>query len=346
MSVSKRSRWLAGVVVVVAGAVAVSIALTHQSKKPSVSDTGPFVIKTWTRKDCSVTPWVVAEKKGFLAEEGITLELTGETQPALQIPSILRGDNDVASFHPNTIAVAKAGGAQITGVAEADIDPPNASIDPKYRHMWWYINPDKHPEIHSFADLAKLPGKIKISTITNNICADFETNLLADHNGIPRDRIEWISMPDIQAIQALKQGLVDASEVHPPFYKGMADAGARKIADSFDTGLGPSAGIGFYVFRDDFIKNHPRQVAAFARAIIKAQTWSVNHPAEATKLTEEAIGVPVTGNHYYSTSLKVDESLAAPWLADLVATNVIPAGKVTTSTLVTHEIEKLNNPQL
>jgi ABC-type nitrate/sulfonate/bicarbonate transport system substrate-binding protein len=339
MSASRSKIWIGGIVVVAVAAVAVGLAV--RGGKSTASASGPYIIKTWTRKDCSVTPWAVAEKKGFFTEENIKLELTGETQPALQIPSILRGDNDVASFHPNTIAVAKAGGAQITGVAEGDIDPSDASVDPKYRHMWWYVNPDKHPDIHSFADLAKLPGKLKVSTITNNICADFETNLLADRNGIPREKIEWISMPDIQAIQALKQGLVDVSEVHPPFYKGMADAGARKIADSFETGLGPAGGITYYVFRDDFIKSHPKEIAAFTRAIIKAQTYAVEHPEEAIKITEEAIGVPVTGNHYYSKSLKVNENLADPWIKDLVASKVIPPDKVTTATLVTHDIEKI-----
>jgi ABC-type nitrate/sulfonate/bicarbonate transport system substrate-binding protein len=288
-----------------------------------------------------VTPWAVAEKKGFFAERNIKLVWTGETQPALQIPSILRGDNDVASFHPNTIAVAKAGGAQITGVAEGGLDPTDPSVDAKYRHMWWYVNPQKHPEVHSFADLAKLPGRIKVSTATNNICSDFETNLLADRNGIPREKIEWVTMPDIQAIQTLKQGLVDVSEVHPPFYKGMADAGARKIADSFETGLGAAGGITYWVFRDDFIKSHPKEVASFALAIVKAQAYANDHPDEAAKITEEAIGVPVTGNHYYSKSLKVNEGLAKPWIDDLVAARVIPPNKVTPSTLVTHEIENL-----
>jgi ABC-type nitrate/sulfonate/bicarbonate transport system substrate-binding protein len=338
MSASRNKIWIGAAGLVV---VAVAVGLAVRGGKSPASTSGLYIIKTWARKDCSVTPWAVAEKKGFFAEEHVKLELTGETQPALQIPSILRGDNDVGDFHPNTIAVARSGGAQITGVVEAGIDPSDPSIDAKYRHMWWYVNPDKHPEVHSFADLAKLPGKLKVSTITNNICADFETNLLADRNGIPREKIEWISMPDIQAIQALKQGLVDVSEVHPPFYRGMADAGARKIADSFETGLGPSGGIGYYVFRDDFIKSHGKEIAAFARAIVKAQTYANAHPDEARQITEEAIGVPVLGNHYYSTSLKIDEELAKPWIADLVNAKVIPPGKVTSSTLVTHDIEKL-----
>jgi len=302
-----------------------------------------FAIKTWSARDCSVTPWVVSDKLGFFKEEGIRIVYTGDTQPALQIPSILRGDNDVRSFHPNTIAVAKAGGAKITGVAEGDIEPVDKRIDPKFRHMWWFVNPKKHPNVKRFADLKNIPGKIKVATITNNICADFETNLLADKYGIPRNKFEWVTMPDVQAIQALKQGLIDLSEVHPPFYKGMVAAGARKIADTNETGLGAAAGITYYVFRDDFIKKHPDKVAAFSRAIIKGQRWANHNPAEAAKLTEQAIGVPVNGYHYYSESLRVDEKHAIRWVKDLEDSKVVRRGKVAAANLVTHDIEKINS---
>jgi len=328
-----------GVVVVAALSVG-AVRAYKRLDKPQA--TNLFVIKTWTRKDCSVTPWTVAERLGFLKAEGIALKFTGETQPALQVPSIIRGDNDVSSFHPNTLAVAKAGGAKLTGVAEGGIEPTDPKIEERFRHMWWFVNPTKHPEVKTFADLAKIPGKIKITTITTNICADFETKLLADRYHIPRDKIEWVTMPDVQAIQSLKQGLIDVSEVHPPFYLGMKEAGALKIADSFETGLGASAGVTYYAFRDEFIKKYPDQIAAFARAMRKAQIWANEHPAEAGKLTEEAIGQPVRGYHYYSTNVRVDESLAEPWLDDLVKSGVIKPGSVTTKTLITHEIEERN----
>lgn len=334
------------IAIVAVAAVAAGAFFTLRSHR--AKDDGLFVLKTWTRKDCSVTPWIVAEKQGFLKAEGIRIEYTGETQPALQIPSILRGDNDVADFHPNTIAVAKAGGAGITGVAELGLEPTDPKIPATLRHMWWFVNPKLHPDVKTFADLAKLPAdrKLKVSTITKNICADFETKLLADKFGIPRDRIEWISMPDVQAIQALSQGLVDVSEVHPPFYKGMEEAGNVKVADSSETGLGAAAGITYWIFRDDFIHAHPDQIAAFVRAFRNAQQWANEHPQEAQKYTEEAIGQPVKGNHYYSTRLTVDESLAAPWIDDLVASGVFEKGKVTPQTLVTHDIEKINQGKL
>jgi ABC-type nitrate/sulfonate/bicarbonate transport system substrate-binding protein len=305
---------------------------------------GLFAIKTPTRKDCGVTPYTLADRLGFLAEEGLVIQWTGETQPALVIPSILRGDNDVSAFHPNQLAVAKAGGAAITGVAEGGLEPVDPKIDAKYRHMWWYINPEKLPGVKTLADVAKVISdrKIKMTTGAANICTDFEGKLLADKYGIPRDRIEWINMPDVQSIQALKQGLVDVSAVHPPFYKGMGDAGALKIADSSETGLGAAAGITYWTFRDDFIKKHPDKVAAWARALHKAQVWANANPEGSRKMTEEAIGQPVTGNHWYSENTGVDGQLSALWLKDLVDTKLIAPGKVTTENIVTQDIAKIN----
>lgn len=327
--------------------VAIAIALSSvasllgackkETKGATVGD-GLFPIKAITRKDCSLAPWLVTEKLGFFAQEGIRIVYTGETQPALVLPSVLKGDNDVAGDHPNALAVAKAGGAKITGVMRSGIDP-SPDLNPELRHMFWYVNPEKYPDVKSFADLKKLPGKLKFSTITNNICSDFLANKIADKYGIPRDKFEWVTMPDIQAIQALKQGLVDVAGVHPPFYKPMAISGARKISDSLETGLGPAAGVAFNYFRDDFIEKHPDVVRGFIRAMGRGGAWINDHPEMAAKWTSEAIGVPVTGNHYYSPKNDILESEIEPWIQDLEEHKVIPRGKVKPSDLVSHQFE-------
>lgn len=295
---------------------------------------GLFPIKTWTRKDCTATPWAVGVVKGFFQEEGLEIVFTGDTQAAQQIPSVINGNNDVGGgFHPNALAVAIAGGARIKGVATAGIDPlPDQ--DPRLRHMNWYVNQKFTPDMKSFADLNKLPGQAKFSTITNNICADLLANKIADQQGVRRDKIEWISMPDIQAVQALKQGLVTVAGVHPPYYKSMEDAGMVKIADSLDAKLGVAGGVGYYVFNLDFIAQHPEEVKKFARAITKAQKWSNEHPEEARKITEDWIGVPVNATHYYAAGAAIDEALIIPWIEDLENSGVIPRGKVKPSDLV------------
>src|SRR6266568_241326 len=99
-SEKNRVKWIAGIIAVTAVAAVGSVAFFGKTVQAK-SEKDLFEIKTWTRKDCSVTPWTVAVKKGFLAEEGIKLVETGETQAPLQIPSVLKGNNDVGTAHPN-----------------------------------------------------------------------------------------------------------------------------------------------------------------------------------------------------------------------------------------------------
>jgi ABC-type nitrate/sulfonate/bicarbonate transport system substrate-binding protein len=295
------------------------------------------VVKTYTRRDCALAPWLVTDKLGYFAEEGVRMVFTGEIQPPQRVPSILNGNNDTADLHPNALAVAIAGGAKLKGVVRAGIEPDD-SLDPGFRHMWWFVNPEKYPNVKSFADLKDIPGPLKFSLIATSSCSDFLANQILDHYGIPRDKIEWVTMPDVQAIQALKQGHVDVGGVHPPFYKGMLDAGQLKIADTLEAGLGDEvAGLGFYFFTEDFIAKNPEAVRGFVRAINKGQAWINANPEQARSWTEEAIGLPISANHYYSEELVIKDEQVTPWLEDLESHGVIPKGKLKISDIVIHD---------
>ncbi len=333
---------LAGIVgIVIIGAVIYGANHSDQAQgngQDATADDGLFPIRTWSQTDCSSTPWIVADQKGFLAEEGLKVVYTGDTQPAQQIPSVMNGNNDVGGgTHPNSLAVAINGGATIKAVVPAGIDP-GPEVDPKMRHMAWYVNQDSG--IKSFADLNNIQGKVKFSTISTNICADFLANNIADKNNVPRDKIEWVTMPDIQAVQAVKQGLVTVAGVHPPYYKSMEDAGMIKIADSFDAGLGPTAGLSYYFFNDDFIKKHPDIVKKFAKAMAKAENWANENPEEARVLTENWIHVPVSATHYYSGKTDLNPRLADVWIKDLEDHGVIPVGKVKSEDLMALDINQ------
>ena len=314
---------------------------TTDELKPDKDELIP--IKTWSRVDCASTVWVVGDKKGFFKKYGLKVVYTGETQPAQQIPSILNGNNDVGDFHPNTYAPAVAGGADLIGIGAKGIDPA-PDIDPKLRHMWWFVSPKaQQAGVKTFKDLLdyKKGQKLKFTTGAANICTDFLGNTLADKYGLPRDRIEWVTMPDVTAIQALTQGTVDVSAVHPPYYTGMEKAGNIKIADTLDTGLGPTAGLGYYVVDKTWAKKNPNVVRNFLKAALEAQTWANHNPKEAADLTAQHIGQPVSGNHYYSETLSIDnDKYLKPWLDSLVQNGSIPKGKLTSKDLVTDEYYK------
>jgi ABC-type nitrate/sulfonate/bicarbonate transport system substrate-binding protein len=338
MKMTNRIKVLTGLLLLtaVSGGVYGVTAVTAAPKKEL------FEIKTWTRKDCSLAPWLVTDKLGYFAEEGVKLTYTGETQGPLQIPSIIRGNNDVGAGHANQYGAAIAGGANLVAVVRGGIEP-DPSYDPKFRHMWWFVNPGKNPDIKTFADLKKIPGKIKITTLNKGTCTELLNQKLGEKYGIPKDKFEWVTMPDIQAIQALKQGLIHVSSVHPPFYKGMLDAGALKIADSSDAGLGSTAGLSFYWFRRDFVEQHPKEVAGFVRAIKKGQRWANANPEKAAKWVEEVIGVPVTGNHYYAEDATIVEKDLDPWIKFLEDNKITPKGKITAAGIITHQFEQVGN---
>jgi ABC-type nitrate/sulfonate/bicarbonate transport system substrate-binding protein len=295
-------------------------------------------IKIPTYKTCSSTAWVVADKKGFLEKEGLKIVYTGELAAPQILPSVLNGNNDIGTAQPNLLAIARAGGAPVTAVARQQVEPPS-DIDPVFRHMRFYVNPNSG--IKTIADLKNYKTGQKIITDgTTNSCNEFLFNTLLDKSSVSRDRFEWVTFTnDIAVIQSTSQGILDIAQIHPPYYKSAEDAGLVEIADSTDTGLGESAGASLYYFKDDFIKQNPNTVKKFIRAIVAAQKWSDENPEEAIKLTEDWINVPVTGVHFFATTSEIKESDLTPWLKDLEDSGALKPGQIKPSDLITHQFE-------
>lgn len=299
-----------------------------------------FPLRTHTRKDCTLAPVLVADKKGFFAEEGLKLVFTGELTEAEILPSILNGNNDFADSHPNGLALKINGGAKVIGV-ERSIIEPTADKNPRLRHMWYYANAKSG--IKTWEDFKNYkPGKkIKFGGWPNS-CEDLIANKVFDKLGIPRDRFEWVTFEtDLEQVQALKQGLIDVTMVHPPFYDAAEEAKLVKIGDSQDAGLGEAAGAYLYYFSTDFVQKHPEQIKGFVRALLKAQRWANANPEQTAKWTGEFIGMEVKGNHYYSETSKIDDISIQPWIDDLIKNGLIKEGdlgsKVTD--VITHEFE-------
>lgn len=299
-----------------------------------------FPLKTHTRKDCTLAPVLVADKKGFFAEEGLKLVFTGELTEAEVLPSILNGNNDFADSHPNGLALKINGGARVIGVERSIIEPA-ADKNIRLRHMWYYTNTKSG--VKTWADLKnyKTGEKIKVGGWPNS-CEDLIANTVFDNLGIQRDRFEWITFEtDLERVQALKQGLIDVTMVHPPFYDAAEEAGLVKIGDSSDAGLGEAAGAYLYYFSTDFVGKHPEQVKGFVRAMLKAQKWANANTEQTAKWTGEFIGMEVKGNHYYSETSKINEVSIKPWIDDLLKNGLLKQGdlgsKVTD--VITHEFE-------
>lgn len=309
--------------------------LKSENFDPAKSGKQVYTIKTDTKKNCSSTPWVIAEKKGFFAEEGINVEYTGELTTAQVLPSILNGTNNVATAHVNSVATYIAGGAKIKGVTVGGAEP-TAEVDEKYHHMKFYVSPKAG--VKSLEELIKKKNGEKI-TINGTVpsCTTFIASNAFDHLGFSRDQIKYVTFDsDTAALQANQQGNIDIVGVHPPFYKLAKDSGLIEIFDTADTGLGEAAGTTFYYFTEKFINENPEAVQGFVNAVKKAQTWIVDtkNEEEAIKLTGDYIGQPVNAVHYYYTGKGFQDKLIQPWIDDLVVSGALKKDQLKISDLI------------
>jgi ABC-type nitrate/sulfonate/bicarbonate transport system substrate-binding protein len=300
-----------------------------------------FPIKTSTRYDCTLAPYLVADKLGYFEEEGLELVFTGEIPSSEYIAGVLSGENDFADGHPNELALQIYGGAEITAVGRSIIEP-DESADPRLRHMWYYVSPDAAAAgVKTLADLKDYKGDEKLKSAGyQDTCESFILNKGLDAEGVPREKLEWITFDsDVEKIQALKLGQVDIIGVHPPFYDAADEAGLVKIGDSSAAGLGEATGVYLYYFSNEFIEAHPDEVGGFVRALTKAQQYANANLEQTAEWTAEFIKQEVKGNHYYSETTDIDETTILPWIEDLEATGTLPKGAIKVTDIITHQFE-------
>ncbi|MDR3255002.1 MAG: ABC transporter substrate-binding protein [Synergistaceae bacterium] len=310
-------------------------------KSASSAEEKLFPIKTSTRYDCTLAPYIVAVNKGFFRDEGLELVWTGELPSSEYITGVVTGTIDFADQHPNGLALDVFGGAKIKAVGRSIIEP-DESVDSRLRHMRYYVSREAYDAgVKTIADLAKYKeGKTLKSAGEVNTCESFILNKALDVNNIPRDKLEWIAIDsDVAKIQALKIGQVDLIGVHPPFFDAAVESGVAQIGDSSDSKLGETAGVYLYYFSNEFIGKHPKEVGGFVRAMTKAQQWANANLDETAKWTGDFIGQEVKGNHYYSETTEIDEATILPWIEDLENTGGLPKGALKPSDIITHQFE-------
>ncbi|HWQ79525.1 MAG TPA: ABC transporter substrate-binding protein [Anaerovoracaceae bacterium] len=304
-----------------------------------------YEIKTWSRSDCTDAPFIVAEKKGFFEEEGVKIIYTGETQPPQRIASILNGDNNVGTAHPNTLAIAREGGAPVRGVARSIIEPPEDIDDIHLQHMWWVT--DKNGPYQTWEDVKAATDsgkKVKIQLLLRNACIDFLTDKILTEYDINKENIEYITMPDIEGVLALKNGLVDIITPHPTFYKATEDTGIHNILTTSREVAGENAGTYLYYFSDEYIAENSEAIKHFVAAIKKAERWANDNPEQTAKWTEEAIGVPVQANHYYARNAVIYDDQIQVWIDGAIEGGALPADtKIKVSDIITHEFDQYGN---
>ncbi|MFA1546953.1 ABC transporter substrate-binding protein [Actinomadura chokoriensis] len=218
-------------------------------------------------------PLFIAMKKGFFREEGLTVKTEVLQSSSFAVPKLRSGaldislDNYVASFaaddqgaaHWQLIADSYQAGK---GAFVVMVGPKSSIRDPK-----------------------DLKGK-KIAIPSLHSVGQLMITSTLDTRAIKPDAVTYVEMPFPQMPAALAKGQVDAVWTPDPFISSMQKSmGARTVLDTADPG-GPTSDFpmsGWGVL-DGYTRKNPKTVAAFQRAIGKAQQLAAGDRGVVTKI--------------------------------------------------------------
>lgn len=203
-------------------------------------------------------PLFIAQKRGYFGAEGLQVKIEIVQSGPAATPQLVAGTLDFSLLNYVSAFAAQASGAvKLKIAAEAYNGAPNGFL----------VLVPKDSEIREPKDLKG--KKIAVSSLRSVLTLAIEVSL-QPYNIVPKD-IKFVPMPFPEMERALKTKQVDAVWCPDPFIISMQSSlGARTILDTMQGPLDqfPIAGWGT---SEKFGKNNPRTVAAFQRAIARAQ---------------------------------------------------------------------------
>ena len=206
----------------------------------------------------------LARDRGLFTKEGLDVRIQPVQQSIQALPALAKGQVDVIAS-ANYVTFLQA---DEKGTLDLRILAEGVRVAP---HMMDVLVP-KDSGIRTVGDLA---GKKVAVNILNNI-QSLTLNAILDAKGIGRPVYRQIAFP--QMGPALERGQVDAVHAVEPF--DSAIRGELKARVLLDGGAAPvqSLPISGYVTTRKFAADHPKEAAAFRRAIEAASKIAAQDP--------------------------------------------------------------------
>ncbi|WP_246609272.1 ABC transporter substrate-binding protein [Nonomuraea rhizosphaerae] len=212
----------------------------------------------------------IANAKGFFKEEGLTVEPVTVTGGAAAIPMVKSGQLDISQNNYVSAFLAASKGEKIKLVADMYQAGPNA----------YNIMVAKNSPIKTVADLKG--KKVLVNNLRNIATLAVTTQLKVA--GLTENDVSFAEKPFPDMGQALDNGEADAAFITEPFITAnQSTRGFRKIADTM-TGQMEDLPIAGWMATDDWARKNPKTLAAFQRAIAKAQNVASTDRKEIEKL--------------------------------------------------------------
>ncbi|MGW0477710.1 ABC transporter substrate-binding protein [Nonomuraea sp. NPDC003214] len=269
------TRTLRGRAVVVGAALALTLAGCGAGEEAgTTSANGSGLEKTTIKVGVLPIPdpvsVYIANAKGFFKAEGLTVEPVIITGGAAAIPKIKSRELDISQTNYVSTFAAVAQGEKIKLVADMYQAGPNT-----FNIMV--------PKDSSIKTVAELKGKTILVNNLNNVAQlAVETQLKVA--GLTKDDVKFAEKPFPEMGNAVNSGQADAAWITEPFITAnQSQFGFTKLADTM-TGQTENLPIAGWMATDEWVQKYPKTLAAFQRAISKAQELASSDRKEIEKM--------------------------------------------------------------
>jgi NitT/TauT family transport system substrate-binding protein len=198
-----------------------------------------------------------AQSAGYFKAEGLNVELVTVQSGAVAIPQVLSGDLDMSWSNWTSAIQAQQSKA-------GDLRALNAGYQATSNTFQILTRPD-----FGIASPKDLVGK-KIAINAKGSVTELIADSGLQSNGVDPKSVTYVEVPFPNMPDALAQHQVDALVVLEPYLTAAKAAGATTVLDPI-TGPIADLSIAGMVTTGKFVQDNPKTVAAFQRAISKAQ---------------------------------------------------------------------------
>ncbi|MDR2137611.1 MAG: ABC transporter substrate-binding protein, partial [Synergistaceae bacterium] len=168
-------------------------------------------------------------------------------------------------------------------------------------------------------------------------------------NGISRDEVEWVVMPDSQAENALRIGNIDVAGIHAVFVAtALGRGGVRPIVNTWEIGTaagnGPASSYSSRAFSESFIDEYPDVVKAYIAATVKTQHWINDNYEEAIEIAADYLKVDRSkaGGTVFPSEDGIDRVKVDFWIKLMEDNGFVKPGSVIPNEIYTNDL----NPYL
>ena len=222
----------------------------------------------------------IAYDKGYFSQQGLNVQIVTTANGTQALTQLMGKSLDITLANDVSGMQAKIKGQPVQLVFDGPSTAPRTFV----------VSALPSSNITKLADLKG--KKVGVSSQTDAATATLKQDLQAV--SVDPATVTFQVVPYAQSEQALKTNSVDAAVTSEPYTTEAAQAlGARPVVDVFPDGSAesgiPNAG---YFATDTFVKNDPKTMAAFQRAMAKGAADAANRQNVETAVAKHLPSLP------------------------------------------------------